>query len=375
MPDLFAVYDNKNYPEEMMDIFARVGLNSTAVHIDDLLKKQQSTTDPDLIFVDMTRFGAEHTYMGELKKIYDNIPFIISHVNDQVDFTKLDSGRNVIDFIGQPISALDLSNRILLSWNAYTAALGKKTSGVAGNLQEQNLIDILQMFAVSEKSGVTHINTGTKQGDVFFEKGVVIDARFKSLAGEDALNKMFLWESGNFNIEFMDVNNERKVKKPTPELIAMGKERLSVFMEKISDFPDRESKLYAITRFDPKKYSSQVNEILNFFKMGKPINTFLTGFAGDELEAVDTLASMFHKKELFLVDSERNEADEQNKGLTKMISRIGSMFKKEEEPEEEISTVVKKAVEEKPENEYELRFAKAQLMELNSLIAKKIEGR
>jgi len=375
MPDLFAVYDNKNYPEEMMEIFARVGLNSTAVHIDDLLKKHQSTTDPDLLFVDMTRFGAEHIYMEKLKKIYDNIPFIISHVNDQVDFNQLDRGHNVIDFIGQPISALDLSNRILLSWNAYTAALGKKTSGVAGNLQEQNLVDILKMFAVSEKSGITHINTGTKQGDVFFEKGEVIDAQFKSLSGEDALNKMFLWESGNFNIEFMDVNNERKVKKSTPELIAMGKERLSVFIYKISVFPDRESKLYAITRFDPKKYSSQVKEIFGFFKIGKPINTFLTGFAGDELEAVDTLAALFHKKELFLVDSERNEADEQNKGLTKMISRLGSLFKKEEEAEQEAEEKKEDSKEKIHENEYQLRFAKAQLMELNSLIAKNIEGR
>ena len=83
-----------------------------------------------------------------------------------------------------------------------------------GLLQDFHLTDIIQLFELSQKTGVIELmpigyqqqgsvsNPAFPIGRIYFSDGKVADAQLSTLRGEDALFSLFLWHAGTFR--FLD---------------------------------------------------------------------------------------------------------------------------------------------------------------------------
>lgn len=67
-----------------------------------------------------------------------------------------------------------------------------------GSLKELPLADIVQLVAVSGKTGAFSLTRGTERGSVFIQGGQITHATVGDHEGEDAIYDLALWNSGEF---------------------------------------------------------------------------------------------------------------------------------------------------------------------------------
>jgi hypothetical protein len=68
-----------------------------------------------------------------------------------------------------------------------------------GSLRELPLPDVIQLVAVSGKTGVFTLKNGNDTGHIFLRKGQIVHATVGSLAGEQAVYELARWAQGDFS--------------------------------------------------------------------------------------------------------------------------------------------------------------------------------
>lgn len=67
-----------------------------------------------------------------------------------------------------------------------------------GSLKELPLADIVQLVAVSGKTGMFSLTRGAEQGAVYIQNGQITHAKVNDTGGEDAIYALALWNEGQF---------------------------------------------------------------------------------------------------------------------------------------------------------------------------------
>jgi hypothetical protein len=67
-----------------------------------------------------------------------------------------------------------------------------------GSLRELPLPDIIQLVAVSGKTGVFALKNGGESGKIFLRKGQIVHAAAGALSGEQAVYELARWQQGEF---------------------------------------------------------------------------------------------------------------------------------------------------------------------------------
>jgi hypothetical protein len=67
-----------------------------------------------------------------------------------------------------------------------------------GSLKELPLADIVQLVAVSGKTGMFSLSRGPEKGAVYIQNGQITHARVNDIEGEDAIYALALWNDGQF---------------------------------------------------------------------------------------------------------------------------------------------------------------------------------
>lgn len=370
MPNVFTIYETEPYQEELVKLFAEIGLNVFQININQLHADKNEARESDLFLIDMTRFSGDKKYLNEIQEIFPEKPIILTHMQEQVTFAELSDYDNIIDFISQPISIPDLAGRILNAWNGFISELSTGSQEISGSLHDQNLVNLIQTFASLRQSGVIQLDSGKNHGTVTFTNGKLINARYKNLVPNKSLAKMILWSEGIYKIEFAEVEGEDHIREDIETIISDGLERLSKYIEKKEKLPDGE--IFSITQYNPENFDTLELDILQFFVPGKTVSAFMSRENADDFDIVEKLVRLFEKEFLFISKDLRDEADEKNKGIGKIFSRLG-IFTKEEKVE--IKVMEKKAPKAVEKTEtgkavYKRRFAVAQLNEIkDKLIA------
>jgi len=68
-----------------------------------------------------------------------------------------------------------------------------------GSLRELPLPDVIQLVAVSGKTGAFALKHGTESGRIFLRRGQIVHATTGSLIGEQAVYELARWSDGDFN--------------------------------------------------------------------------------------------------------------------------------------------------------------------------------
>jgi hypothetical protein len=128
----------------------------------------------------------------------------------------------------------------------------------AGALADMGVVDLLQTFEVSRKSGIVHLqnNETNNQAKIYFRDGKIVDAatwprgerqptaaqpRVGCLTGEEAVYRTFIWGDGAFEVEFCKVDVDDAIESSTQGLLMEGMRRLDEWQRLLEVLPPLDS--------------------------------------------------------------------------------------------------------------------------------------
>jgi DNA-binding response OmpR family regulator len=204
--------------------------------------------------------------------VYCSIPFIFltssSSIEDKIRGLEL----GVEDYLTKPIFVRELIARVNLLLARRTregiTTRHHSTTGrtrFSGSVSDMNVVDLLQTFEVSRKSGIVHLTHDDTEAHVFFRDGKVIDATLGHLVGEEAVYRALIWNEGEFEVEFCKVDNQDVIESSTQGLLMEGMRRLDEWGRLLEALPP----LTTLFEVNSEELLERLNEIPDELKIGR----------------------------------------------------------------------------------------------------------
>jgi len=106
------------------------------------------------------------------------------------------------DYITKPFDVDRLLARVQtrLRWldTANSFACAESEEGIEGGLASRNLIDILQVLEMSQKTGVLSITQDDGEITIQIDRGMIVSAKFGNKRGKFAVYAALSWSDGHF---------------------------------------------------------------------------------------------------------------------------------------------------------------------------------
>jgi DNA-binding response OmpR family regulator len=221
---------------------------------------------PDLILSDtrlprldgyeLVRRLKEHAEFAQLPVV-----FLTSQKSIEDKIRGLELG--VEDYLTKPIFVRELIARVNLllarrtQEKMATSMPTSRRTRLSGSLEDMGVVDLLQTFEVSRKSGIARINDGRRETRVYFRDGKVVDAELGQLRGEEAVYRALIWIAGTFEVEFCPVSNEDIIPTSTQGLLMEGMRRVDEWGRLLEQLPS----LKTIFEVDHEQLVERLNEI------------------------------------------------------------------------------------------------------------------
>ncbi len=295
---------------------------TTAENASDALEKVEFSV-PDLILTD-TRLPGTDGY-AFVKRLKDNrelstipVVFLTSEKSIEDKMRGLELG--VEDYLTKPIFVRELIARVTLllarktQQSMATTMPNSRRTRLSGSLEDRGVVDLLQTFEVSRKSGVARVADGPREARIYFRDGRVVDAVMGRLRGEEAVYRALLWTVGTFEVEFCPVANDEVITTSTQGLLMEGMRRvdewgrlaeqlppaLAIFevaydqlMERLNEIPD------------------ELNAILKLFDGRRTLLDVVDESPFEDLSTLQTVSKLFFEGLLVVKeDADHLGADE-----------------------------------------------------------------
>jgi DNA-binding response OmpR family regulator len=272
----------------------------------DALSKIELST-PDLILTD-TRLPNVDGYalVRKLKEHSDwaSIPvvFLTSQKSIEDKIRGLELG--VEDYLTKPIFVRELIARVNLLLARRTregiatkerTVTGQRTR-FTGQISDMGVVDLLQTFEVSRKSGVVHIHNGDHEANIFFRDGKVVDAALGRLVGEEAVYRALLWNEGNFEVEFCRVENADVIGTSTQGLLMEGMRRVDEWGRLLEALPPL-STIFEVNADELvdrlNEIPDELNGILRLFDGRRDLMAVVDASPFEDLSTLSTVSKLY----------------------------------------------------------------------------------
>ncbi|MCK7479276.1 MAG: DUF4388 domain-containing protein [Candidatus Moduliflexus flocculans] len=115
---------------------------------------------------------------------------------------------------GQALSTRAISSRAR-RFSTTASSENAPWDTLKGNLREVGLCEILQLFELTRKRGVLHVDADAGKGTIAFADGTLMDAAWNDLQGEDAVLEMFALTDGSFRFQSQEVSVRQRSANPS----------------------------------------------------------------------------------------------------------------------------------------------------------------
>lgn len=289
---------------------------TTAVDGADALAKIELST-PDLVLTDtrlpnvdgyaLVRALKEHAEWATIP-----IVFLTSQKSIEDKIRGLELG--VEDYLTKPIFVRELIARVnmLLARRTQEGIATRATSiagrtRFSGQLADMGVVDLLQTFEVSRKSGVAHITHRGIEVRVYFRDGKVVDANLGHLVGEEAVYRALIWNEGDFEVEFCKVDNADIFTSSTQGLLMEGMRRVDEWGRLMEALPgldgvfevDSEALLHRLSEIP-----DELNGILRLFDGRRSLMDVVDASPFEDLSTLSTISKLFFEGLLVAAENE-----------------------------------------------------------------------
>lgn len=260
---------------------------------------------PDLILTD-TRLprldGYELVQQIKERPEHASIPvvFLTSQRSIEDKIRGLELG--VEDYLTKPIFVRELIARVNLLLarrthdNLATSLPNNRRTRLSGSLEDMGVIDLLQTFEVSRKSGVARIGDGRREVKIHFCEGKVVDAELGRLRGEEAVYRALIWSTGTFEVEFTPVSRADIIPTTTQGLLMEGMRRVDEWGRLLEQLPPLSTvfeveKEALIERLN--EIPDELNGILRLFDGRRTLLDVIDESPFEDLSTLATISKLF----------------------------------------------------------------------------------
>ncbi len=224
----------------------------------------------------------------------------------------------VEDYLTKPIFVRELIARVNLVFARRTQeGIATKQTGVgrtkfAGALADMGVVDLLQTFEVSRKSGMVKLeNMETEaHAKIYFRDGKVVDAQLwprgeepavpqpgqGRLVGEEAVYRTLIWSDGTFEVEFCKVDVEDVIESTTQGLLMEGMRRLDEWQRLLEVLPP----LSTVFEVDTDELLARLSEIpdelngiLRLFDAKRTLMQVVDASPFEDLSTLSTVSKLY----------------------------------------------------------------------------------
>ena len=291
---------------------------TTATDGQDALNKVEFSA-PDLILTD-TRLprldGYELVRQIKERPEHAAIPvvFLTSQRSIEDKIRGLELG--VEDYLTKPIFVRELIARVNLLLarrthdNIATTIPVSRRTRLSGSLEDMGVVDLLQTFEVSRKSGVARMSDGRREARIYFRDGKVVDAELSRLRGEEAVYRALIWNTGTFAVEFCPVSNEDIIPTTTQGLLMEGMRRVDEWGRLLEQLPP----LSTLFEIDHDALVERLNEIpdelngiLRLFDGKRTLLDVVDESPFEDLSTLATITKLFFEGLLVIAPTQAEE--------------------------------------------------------------------
>ena len=208
----------------------------------------------------------------------------------------------VDDYLAKPIFVRELLARVnlLLARRTHdrlaTQTPASRRTRLSGSLRDMGVVDLLQTFELSRKSGVLKIQWQRREGRIYFRDGKVVDAELGRLRGEEAVYRALIWSEGSFEVEFRPVPNEDVIPTTTQGLLMEGMRRVDEWGRLLEQLPNLGS-IYEVDRPALAKRLTSIpedlDEILRLFDGHRSLNDVIDESPYEDLSTLFTVTKLY----------------------------------------------------------------------------------
>ncbi len=287
----------------------------------DALSKLELST-PDLVLSD-TRLPKLDGYalVRRLKERpeWAGIPvvFLTSQKSIEDKIRGLELG--VEDYLTKPIFVRELLARVNLLINrrtqesiATTRSLTGRTR-FTGSIADMAVVDLLQTFEVSRKSGILTLRNGAHAANIYFRDGKVVDAELGPLRGEEAIYRGLIWNEADFEVVFCPVKNDDIINTSTQGILMEGMRRVDEWGRLLEQLPP----LSTVFEIDHEQLLERLNEIpdelngiLKLFDGRRTLMQVVDESPFEDLSTLSTISKLYFE-ELLVPKAQPDPAHEE----------------------------------------------------------------
>jgi response regulator RpfG family c-di-GMP phosphodiesterase len=133
----------------------------------------------------------------------------------------------VLDYVGKPTATDVLVAKLKARLDTRRTQMGTTTqAGVSGSLKEMGLPDMVQVLFHGRKTGNLKIMSGPQSGEIHFEQGAVVNAKWGGKTGVNAFYEMIKLMDGQFALDPSFKPPERLIHESAEALLLEGMRRM-----------------------------------------------------------------------------------------------------------------------------------------------------
>jgi len=231
-----------------------------------------------------------------------NIPVIFLATQRSVEDKIRGLELGVDDYLTKPIFVRELLVRVnLVLARRAQESIAKERSlenrtRFAGSIQDMTVIDLLQTFEISRKSGAITFKQGHASGTVWFREGKVIDAELGTLRGEEAVYRLLVWSEADFEVDFRVPDREDVIESSTSVLVMEGMRRADEWERLIEQLPPLDAAYevdHAALLDRLSEIPDELNGILRLIDGRRTLADVIDDSPFEDLSTLQTLSKLY----------------------------------------------------------------------------------
>ena len=232
------------------------------------------------------------------------------------------------DLIEMPIVKDELSLRLERFFQDIAVHdTDEQTFGMQGKLQDYNLLDIVQTLDQNKKTGVLTLYHGRDEGKIWFYKGNICEAQYRTFQDLDAVFKLVTWMEGDFSITFSEEEYEQKIESDNQTILLDAIQYIDNRNRVLEELPGLHETLLISPEQDMQEMNEKDMPLLKFFQGGQTIAAYLYAFDEDELKLLEKMKEfvdgrMLMTREQFDMHMTEQEREMSEAGIKNVFKKI-----------------------------------------------------
>jgi len=344
---------DSNGPEVEQLIKNLIDTNLDVVHIKDGQKACDYclTNQPHLIITELDLplvNGVQFFRHLKSNFITSHIPIIVITKETKLEDRVKSMEIGIDDYIEKPYAPEEIVARVHLLLNEIKIIEKNRriiNHGFKGNLEEMNVVDLLKTMELSHMSGVIYLTRGFKEGQIFIDKGAIVDAFIDGFEPEQALTHMLTWLKGVFWVSIQNIDRTRMINENNTTIISKGTKLIQKWKDLVRQLPPLNTPVKAIEPDKNKHITNPEKQILNYYAEPNTIMQGIEKSKMDDLHALELIKSLLQKGLLVTRPTSHHVKDpyaqvvfdhiNKENDHEETFTKITSFFKRESNPQKQ----------------------------------------